>query len=105
MLLVRRAASPRNGDAEQATDGKGQKIMASGPSEAKTGVVEEVKGRAKEAAGAVTNNDKLASEGCAQQDRAQAARDAAKSEAEAEGHRAEEKAAEARERAVQQGGS
>ena len=79
--------------------------MASGPNEAKTGVVEEVKGRAKEAVGAVTNNDKLASEGRAQQDKAQAARDAAKAEAKAEGHRAEEKAAESRQRAVQEGRS
>lgn len=79
--------------------------MASGPREAKTGVVEEVKGRAKEAVGAVTNNDKLASEGRAQQDKAQAARDAAKAEAKAEGHRAEELAADARERAVQEGRS
>ncbi len=84
---------------------EGIKLMASGPNEAKTGVVEEVKGRAKEAVGAVTNNDKLASEGRAQQDKAQAARDAAKREAQAEGHRAEEKAAESRERAAQERGS
>jgi uncharacterized protein YjbJ (UPF0337 family) len=84
---------------------EGIKIMASGPNEAKTGVVEEVKGRAKEAVGAVTNDDKLTSEGRAQQDRAQAARNAAKREAQAEGHRAQEKAAESRERAAQERGS
>lgn len=78
--------------------------MSSGPKEAKTGVVEEIKGRAKAAAGALTNNDNLTAEGEAQQDRAQAARDAAKREAQAEGHRSEEKAAEARERAAQERG-
>lgn len=79
--------------------------MASVAKEVKTGIAEEVKGRAKEAVGAVTNNDKLTSEGRAQQDKAQAARDAAKREAQAEGHRAEEKAAEGRERAAQKSGA
>ena len=75
--------------------------MATGPKEAKIGVVEEVKGRAKRAAGAVTDNDRLAAEGKAQQDKAKAARDAAKREAQAEGHRAQERAAEGRQRAAQ----
>jgi uncharacterized protein YjbJ (UPF0337 family) len=105
MLLVRRAASADKRRCGASDNWEGLKIMASGPREAKTGVVEEVKGRAKEAAGAVTNNDKLASEGRAQQDKARAARDAAKAEAKAEGHRAEENAAEARQRAVQERGS
>ena len=78
--------------------------MGNGPKEAKTGVVEEVKGRAKEAVGAITDNDNLTAEGKAQQDKAQAARDAAKREAQAEGHRLEEKAAEGRERAAQERG-
>jgi uncharacterized protein YjbJ (UPF0337 family) len=78
--------------------------MSSGPREAKTGVVEEVKGRAKAAVGALTDNENLTAEGEAQQDKAQAARDAAKREAQAEGHRVQEKAAESRQRAAQKSG-
>lgn len=78
--------------------------MSSGPKEAKTGVVEEIKGRAKSAVGAITNDENLTAEGEAQQDKAQAARDAAKREAQAEGHRTQEKAAEARQRAAQERG-
>ena len=76
--------------------------MGNGPKEAKTGAVEEVKGRAKEALGAIMDNDNLSAEGRAQQDKAHAARDAAKREAQAEGHRDEEMAAEGRERAAQE---
>jgi uncharacterized protein YjbJ (UPF0337 family) len=76
--------------------------MASGPQEVKTGVVEEIKGRAKAAVGAITDNENLTAEGEAQQDKAQAARDAAKREAQAEVNRTQEKAAEARERAAQE---
>lgn len=79
--------------------------MASLPNEAKTGVAEEVKGRVKEAVGAMTNKEELISEGKAQQDKAQAARGVAKREAQANGHRAEEKAAESRERAAQKRGA
>ena len=56
----------------------------SGPEEAVQGVVEGVKGKAKEAAGAVAGRDDLKQEGQAQQDKADAQRDAAKKEAEAE---------------------
>jgi uncharacterized protein YjbJ (UPF0337 family) len=76
--------------------------MSSGPQEAKTGVVEEIKGRAKAAVGALTNDENLTAEGEAQQDKAQAARDAAKREAQAEVNRTQEKAAEGRERAAQE---
>jgi uncharacterized protein YjbJ (UPF0337 family) len=76
--------------------------MPSGPQEAKTGVVEEIKGRAKAAVGALTNDENLTAEGEAQQDKAQAARDAAKREAQAEVNRTQEKAAEGRERAAQE---
>ena len=72
-----------------------------GPKEGVRGVVEDVKGKAKEAAGAVTGNDEMKREGQAQQDKAAAARDAAKKEAEAEKARAEEKAHEAEQRAHQ----
>ncbi|BCI80212.1 MULTISPECIES: CsbD family protein [Mycobacteriaceae] len=73
-----------------------------GPEEAVRGVVEGVKGKAKEVIGTVTGRDDLVREGQAQQDKADAQRDAAKKEAEADAARAGAKAAEARERAEQQ---
>lgn len=60
----------------------------SGPREGIEGVVEDAKGRVKEAAGILTGDDDLRGEGQAQQDKAQAQRDAAKHEAEAEKDRA-----------------
>lgn len=56
----------------------------SGPEEGIKGVVEDVKGKAKEAVGTVTGSDDLTEEGKAQQDKAEAQRDAAAKEAEAE---------------------
>jgi uncharacterized protein YjbJ (UPF0337 family) len=73
----------------------------SGPAEAVKGVVEDVKGRAKEAVGAVTGRDDLTREGQAQQDKAEAQRNAAKKEAEAEAARGGAKAAEARQKSNQ----
>jgi uncharacterized protein YjbJ (UPF0337 family) len=73
----------------------------SGPEEAIKGVVEDVKGKAKEAVGTVTGRGDLIDEGKAQQDKADAERDAAKKEAEAEADRASAKAAEQREKANQ----
>ncbi|NKZ13277.1 CsbD family protein [Mycolicibacterium septicum DSM 44393] len=73
----------------------------SGPEEAIKGVVEDVKGKAKEAIGTVTGRDDLVREGKAQQDKADAQQDAAKKEAEAESARAGAKAAEKREQAHQ----
>ncbi|QCQ91364.1 microaggregate-binding protein 1 [Rhodococcus sp. SGAir0479] len=73
----------------------------SGPAEAVKGVVEGVKGKAKEAAGAVTGQDDLVREGKAQQDKADAQREAAQKEAEAEKARGEAAANEARQRAEQ----
>lgn len=65
------------------------------------GAVEGVKGKAKEAFGAVTGNDELVREGRAQQDKGEAQRDAAKHQAEADSARAAAKAAEAREQSHQ----
>ena len=73
-----------------------------GPEEAVRGVVEGVKGKAKEVIGTVAGRDDLVREGQAQQDKADAHRAAARKEAEAEAARAGAKAAEARERAEQQ---
>ena len=74
----------------------------SGPEDAVRGVVEGVKGKAKEVVGTITGRDDLVREGQAQQDKADAQRAAAKKEAEAEAARAGAAAAEARERAEQQ---
>jgi uncharacterized protein YjbJ (UPF0337 family) len=70
----------------------------SGPEEAVKGVVEGVKGKAKEAVGTVTGRDDLVREGKAQQDKADAERAAAKKEAEAASARAGAKAAEERQK-------
>jgi uncharacterized protein YjbJ (UPF0337 family) len=67
----------------------------SGPEAGAKGVVEGLKGKAKEVAGTVTGNDDLQSEGRAQQDKADAERDVAAKEAEAESERAKAKALEA----------
>jgi uncharacterized protein YjbJ (UPF0337 family) len=73
----------------------------SGPQEGIKGVVEDVKGKAKEAVGTVTGRDDLTQEGKAQQDKAEAERDAAKREAEAEAARGGAKAAEQRQKSNQ----
>jgi uncharacterized protein YjbJ (UPF0337 family) len=73
----------------------------SGPEEAVKGVVEDVKGKAKEAVGTVTGRDDLTREGKAQQDKAEAQRDAARKEAEAESARGGAKAAEKRQESNQ----
>lgn len=73
----------------------------SGPAEAVKGVVEDVKGKAKEAVGAVTGQDDLTREGRAQQDKAEAQRNAAAKEAEAESARGSAEVAEEREKSNQ----
>ena len=73
----------------------------SGPKEGVKGVVEDVKGKAKEAVGTVTGRGDLTEEGKAQQDKAEAERNAAKKEAEAEAARGAARAAEERQRANQ----
>ena len=72
--------------------------MSSGPEAAIKGIVEDVKGKAKEIVGIVVNHEDLRKEGRAQQEKAQAQRDVAKKEAEATAARAAEKAAEARQK-------
>ncbi|MFI9503950.1 CsbD family protein [Nocardia sp. NPDC052566] len=75
----------------------------SGPREGLEGVVEDAKGRVKEAAGTVFGNDDLRDEGRAQQDKASDQREAAKKEAQAEKERAEAAMDEQRQRAYQRG--
>ncbi|WP_029115287.1 CsbD family protein [Mycobacterium sp. URHB0044] len=73
----------------------------SGPEEAIKGVVEDVKGKAKEAVGTVTGRNDLIREGHAQQDKAEAQRDVARKEAEAEAARSSAAAAEKKQQAEQ----
>ena len=73
----------------------------SGPEEGVKGFVEGVKGKAHEVAGAVTGRDDLYREGKAQQDKAEAERNAAKKEAEADSARGAAKVAEERQKAEQ----
>lgn len=72
-----------------------------GPEAGVRGVVEDVKGKVKEAAGAATGKDRLRHEGRAQQDKAEAEREVAAKEAEAEKARAKAEAHEADQRAHQ----
>lgn len=73
----------------------------SGPVEAVRGIVEGVIGKAKEIAGAVLGRNDMIREGQAQQDKADAQRNAAKKEAKAEKARGEAEVYEERERAEQ----
>jgi uncharacterized protein YjbJ (UPF0337 family) len=72
-----------------------------GPAEAVMGVIEDVKGKAKQIIGSPIGHDDLAREGEAQQDKAQAQRDAAKREAEADAVRGSAKTAEKRQQSHQ----
>ena len=72
-----------------------------GPEAGVKGVVEDVKGKAKEAVGAVTGKDELKREGEAQQAKADAQREVAVKEGEAEKARAEATAHEAEQRSHQ----
>lgn len=71
-----------------------------GPSAAAKSVLEDVKGKAKEVIGEVTNDDDKAMEGRAQQRKAESERDVAKNEAKAEAARGEAKAHEMEQRAA-----
>jgi len=72
-----------------------------GPEAGIKGVVEGVKGKAKEAIGSVTGNEDLEREGEAQQNKADAQRDVAAKEAEADKSRAQAEAHEAEQRSNQ----
>jgi uncharacterized protein YjbJ (UPF0337 family) len=73
----------------------------SGPAEAVKGVIEDIKGKAKEFVGTAAGRGDLVNEGEAQQDKAQAQRDAAKKEAQAEAARGGAKLAEERQQSHQ----
>jgi uncharacterized protein YjbJ (UPF0337 family) len=76
----------------------------SGPAAGVSGIVEDLKGKAKEVVGNVTDNESLRDEGEAQQDKARAERDVAAKEAQAEKARAEADVAEGAQRAAQADG-
>lgn len=73
----------------------------SGPEAGAKGIVEDLKGKAKDAIGEVTGNEQLEREGEAQQAKAEAEREVAAKEAEAEKARAEAAVHEAEQRANQ----
>jgi uncharacterized protein YjbJ (UPF0337 family) len=73
----------------------------SGPEAAVKGVVEDLKGKAKEAAAAIKDDPEMRREGRAQQEKAGNLRDAAAKEAEAEKYRAAAAAREAEQRTNQ----
>jgi uncharacterized protein YjbJ (UPF0337 family) len=73
----------------------------SGPEAGLSGIVEDVKGKAKEVVGEVIDDDRLKKEGEAQQQKASADREVAEKEAAAEKARAEADVAEAEQRAAQ----
>jgi uncharacterized protein YjbJ (UPF0337 family) len=72
-----------------------------GPEAGAKGVVEDLKGKAKEVVGEVTGDESKEREGRAQQDKAQSERDVAKHEAEADAARSEAAVHEAEQRAHQ----
>jgi uncharacterized protein YjbJ (UPF0337 family) len=74
----------------------------SGPEAGAKGIVEDLKGKAKDVVGNLTGNEDLEAEGEAQQAKADSQREVAAKEAEAEKARAEAKAQEAQQRANQQ---
>lgn len=65
------------------------------------GAFEELKGKAKEAVGEVTNNPDLVREGQAQEDKGEAEREATEARVEAKAHEAKAKAAEAKQEAAE----
>ena len=69
-----------------------------GPKSAAKGVVEDIKGKAKEVIGEVTGDDSKEREGRAQQDKARSERDVAEHEAKAEAARSEAAVHEAEQR-------
>ena len=76
-------------------------MSKSGPRQGAEGVVEDLKGKAKEVVGEIKDDPRLRREGEAQQNKARSERDAATHEAEAEKARAKARAHEAEQAARQ----
>jgi uncharacterized protein YjbJ (UPF0337 family) len=77
-------------------------MTESGPKAGAKGIVEDVKGKAKEVIGRVTGDEDKEAEGRAQQDKAAAERDVAEHEARADTARGKAAVHDAEERAAQQ---
>ena len=77
-------------------------MSESGPKAGAKGVIEDVKGKAKEVVGEVTGKENLEREGRAQQDKAANEREVAEHEAEADAARGKAEGDEARQRAAQE---
>ena len=91
--------SPTSVTGTSASDQQG--TFEPGPEAAVKGVVEDAKGKLKEAVGSLTGDDSTKQEGQAQQEKAAAEREVAVHEAEAEKSRAKAEAADAVERSHQ----
>ncbi len=78
-------------------------MSESGPKAGAKGIVEDIKGKAKEVVGEVTGKETLEREGRAQQDKAANEREVADHEAKADAARAKAEGDEARQRAAQEG--
>jgi uncharacterized protein YjbJ (UPF0337 family) len=78
-------------------------MSESGPKAGAKGVIEDIKGKAKEVAGEITGKENLEHEGRAQQDKAANEREVAEHEAKADAARAKAQGDEARQRAAQEG--
>jgi uncharacterized protein YjbJ (UPF0337 family) len=76
-------------------------VGSTGPQSGAKSVAEDLKGKGKEAAGALLDDEQMKAEGQAQQEKADAQRETAVKEAEAEKARAKEQAREAQQRAHQ----
>src|SRR5699024_10843805 len=76
-FIENRRREPRRGPRDQRSIRRQPMSDDSGPSEGVKGVVEGLKGKAKEAVGAVTGQDDMAREGRAQQDKAEDQREVA----------------------------
>jgi uncharacterized protein YjbJ (UPF0337 family) len=100
----RRRLGERSLGTDRRSPNEGAPHMAgdSGPEAGAKGVVEDLKGKAKDAIGNLTGNEDLEREGEAQQAKADSQREVAAKEAEAEKARAEAEAQEAQQRANQQ---
>jgi uncharacterized protein YjbJ (UPF0337 family) len=77
-------------------------MSESGPKAGAKGIVEDIKGKAKEVAGEVTGKENLEQEGRAQQDKAANERKVAEHEAKAEAARGKADVDDARQRAAQE---
>jgi len=97
---IERAQQGKDSRSDLSGNGKSE-FAKGGPREAVESFTERVKGGAKEAIGAIGNNERLRREGEAQQSKADAKANAAKEESKAEAARAKVRAADARQQSAE----